>query len=254
MQKYEITEKEMPCEYGENRIYGKVYIPETDKEKLPVMILSHGYNGTGESMADFARGLAECGVITYHYDFCGGSNYSKSSGNSLNMSIYTETEDLKAVVKMLDGIDNTGDIYLYGESQGGLVSSLVAADLNEEIAGLLLLYPAFCIPDDWHGKWADEALWKDNKIDVMGMMLSRKFYDELPEYDVFEHIKKFKKPTVIFQGGKDVIVSEGYAQKAKDSFENAELVMYPEEGHGFSPTARQDVFERIKMYFADKLS
>ena len=39
-------------------------------------------------------------------------------------------------------------IVLIGESQGGLVSALAAAERKRQISSLILIYPALCIPDN----------------------------------------------------------------------------------------------------------
>ena len=66
------------------------------------------------------------------------------------MMILTEKGDLLEVVKYVQsntGVD-PGKIILVGCSQGGFVSALAAAVLDAQIAGLVLQYPALCIPDD----------------------------------------------------------------------------------------------------------
>ena len=146
--KYSI--KEMPCLYEDRRIYGVLYSPEGGK-KAPAVILSHGYNSSYTELTDFAEKLAQNGFYAYCYDFCGGSARSKSSGNSTDMTLYSEMEDLRAVMDMISSLSFIENIYLYGESQGGYVSALTAAQLPERIAGEVLLYPALCIPDNWRG-------------------------------------------------------------------------------------------------------
>lgn len=68
------------------------------------------------------------------------------------MSIIDEQMALESIIKHLKSqqdIDTTR-IILVGESQGGLVSSLVAANKLNYIYKLILVYPALCIPDDWN--------------------------------------------------------------------------------------------------------
>lgn len=248
MKKCDYIKKEMSCINANNLIYGVIYIPQTEKKKLPTLILSHGYNSSHKDLQDFAQELAQHEIITYCYDFCGGSTVSKSNGKSTDMSIRTEQEDLKAVIDMIGALDNVDEdkLYLYGESQGGFVSALVATELQKKIAGLLLLFPAFCIPDDWNKRNAEDL---PDIIDFMGMEISRKFYDELPQFDVFEYIGGFQQPVIIFHGDCDYLVPLSYAQKATASFSNASLQVFQGEGHGFSPEARQRVLKQICVYF-----
>ncbi|MCH5349669.1 MAG: prolyl oligopeptidase family serine peptidase, partial [Oscillospiraceae bacterium] len=147
-------------------------------------------------------------------------------------------DDLQTVIAHIGSLDyiDTDNIYLYGESQGGFVSSLTA---DEKIKGLYLLYPAFCIPDNWAGKTLDED------TEFMGMTLSNRFCEGLPKYDVFEHIKKYNGTVKIYHGDSDTLVSLPYAQQAAESFKNAELIVFGGEGHGFSSSARRKLVDLI---------
>ena len=51
------------------------------------------------------------------------------------------------MIQSLSYVDND-NIFLLGSSQGGVVSAITAADNSEDIAGAVLLYPAFVLVDD----------------------------------------------------------------------------------------------------------
>lgn len=242
------TVNEMPCKSGNNNIFGMMYLPVERAEKMPAVILSHGYNSSYAHVADMAQCLADKGFAAYCYDFCGGSTISKSDGASTDMSIVTEIADLKNVIRMISDIDHidTEKLFLYGESQGGFVSALTAAQCPEKIAGMVLLYPAFCIPDQWLIKDPEKMT---EPFDFMGMNLSRKFRDELPDYDVFEAIKKFHKPVSVHHGDADGLVDIAYAEKICKAFPDCGLHIYENEGHGFSAGARKILRERTAEFF-----
>lgn len=236
---YNIIDQEMSISIGDGFIYGKAFTPKgASGKKLPAMILSHGYNSSHEDLADLASALAEQGVFAYCFDFRGGSLHSKSSGSSLEMSIQSEIDDLRAVISHIEGMNciDRERIYLYGESQGGFVSALTA---DEKIKGLYLLYPAFCIPDQWEGRTIE------GEADFMGMPLSSCYCEGLPKYDVFEHISKYNGPVKIYHGGRDALVPLSYSEKAKKSFKNAKLSVFPDDGHGFSIGARSLLIDEI---------
>ncbi len=134
---------------GEKRICGELYRPEAH-ENCPMLVMSHGFNGSSEGMRYEAERMASRGAAVCCFDFCGGGTRSKSSGTTLGMTIPSEQEDLKIVVehiKKLPWIDRNR-LYLFGSSQGGFVTALTAPELDG-IAGVFLEFPAFCIPDDW---------------------------------------------------------------------------------------------------------
>lgn len=248
------TVTEMPCKSGKNNIYGVLYRPLNPPEKMPVVILSHGYNSCCAHVADLASFLSEKGFAVYCYDFCGGSTLSKSEGSSTDMSISSEIADLKSVIAMLSECSFTDKdrIFLYGESQGGFVSALTAAEKGNGIAGMVLLYPAFCIPDTWLPKKAEEMT---EPFDFMGMTLSRAFRDGLPEYDVFEAVSNFTNPVLLLHGDNDKLVDISYSERLKTAFPSSELRVFAGEGHGFSDLARKQMrimtaefLEKIAFY------
>ncbi|MEK5235599.1 alpha/beta hydrolase [Paenibacillus sp. FSL L8-0470] len=88
----------------------------------------------------------------YCFDFCGGCTHGegRSDGETTDMTVQTECEDLKAVmdyVKSLSYVD-ASKVSLMGFSQGGFISALTVAQRANEVEALILLYPALCIPDD----------------------------------------------------------------------------------------------------------
>ena len=53
---------------------------------------------------------------------------------------------------------------------------------------------------------------------------------------------------IIFQGDKDVIVSQEYTEKAAKFYQNVKIEMFPGEGHGFSEQASQKVMEMTHKF------
>ena len=126
-----------------------IYVPENAGEKLPAVIFSHGFGGNYRVGAQYAEILAENGYAVYCFDFCGGSPGSRSDGSTLEMSVFTEKDDLDAVIETIRGLDyiDGDNIFLMGSSQGGAVSAIAAAERKEDIRGMILLYPAFVLAD-----------------------------------------------------------------------------------------------------------
>ncbi len=230
-----ITVKEHIIEYGSNKIYGKIYTPQ--KEGVyPAVIMCHGYNGVGDDFVTECTYFAQNGYIAYAFDFCGGSGRSKSSGKSTDMTIFTEKEDLIAVFKNIKELSNVDSekIFLHGGSQGGLVAALAAEELADEVKGLMLYFPAFNIPYDWTAMHPDI-----NKIPEVipwwGLDLGKEFAVSIHNYKTFEHIGSYSKNVLILYGANDAIVQRSYMDKAKETYKNCELIVYSNEGHGFTP-------------------
>lgn len=248
----EYKEEELHCTYDDADIFGTLYTPDNGREKHPTVILSHGYNCIGADMRDIAQALAANGVMAYTFDYCGGSTRSSSSGDSVDMSIETEQNNLCHVIDMVSQMDNADDsqIYLYGESQGGFVAALTGAQMPDRIAGMFLIYPAFCIVDQWLAM--DPETMTEPFNFMGGMTLSKTFYDGVPRYDVYEHIKAFTGPVLIYQGDKDQVVDISYAYKIDEAFPDSSLTIVEGAGHGFGGSDRQMVKEGVCGFFSER--
>lgn len=248
----EYVTEELHCIYNDSDIFGKLYIPDNGREKHPTVILSHGYNCIGDDMRDIAIDLARNGIMAYTFDYCGGSLRSSSSGDSVDMSIETEQDDLRHVIDMISGMDSADSdkLYIYGESQGGFVAALTGAEMPDRIAGMFLVYPAFSIVDQWLAMNPDDM--KEPFSFMGGMMLSKTFYDGVPRYDVYEHIKSFTNPVLIYQGDKDQVVNVSYAKRIDEAFPDSVLTIVEGAGHGFGGKDRTLVKDGVCQFFIDK--
>lgn len=247
----EFSKEELHCKYDDTDIFGTLYTPENGRNVHPAVILSHGYNCIGEDMKDIAESLAQNGVLAYTFDYCGGSTRSASSGETVDMSIETEQDNLRHVITMICEMESVDidRVYLYGESQGGFVAALTASEIPSSIAGMFLVYPAFSIVDQWLAMDPDEMT---EPFEFMGSMtLSKTFYDGVPRYDVYERIKNFTGHVMIYQGDKDPVVGLDYAKRADEAFPDSELIVVEGAGHGFGGKDRELVKNGVCGYFAD---
>ncbi len=241
---YKVSVSDLSIAKGDRTVYGKIYTPQGEG-KFPVILFSHGYNGIH---ADFAREctfFASRGYICYAFDFCGGSGRSKSSGKTTDMTVFTEKEDLLAVLDHFRAMENADadSIFLLGGSQGGLVTALTAAERPDQVRAVILYFPALVIPDNWRQNYPDV-----NKIpevtDFWGMKLGKNFFLSMRDLDPYAQIGAYKGNVLIFQGDQDTIVPMSSSQRAADIYENAQLIKMPGEGHGFSPKALTQVMEQ----------
>lgn len=227
---------------------GTLYNPE-NAEKCPVVIMSHGYNGQKTDFEISAKYLAENGIGAVCYTFCGGSLSDESGFPTTEMTLFTEKEDLCAVldeVRTWNWVD-AENIYLFGASQGGMVSALAAEEREADINGLILLYPAFCIPDDWNRRFPNREDIPEAQ-DVWGMMLGRRFFETIHGLDVKKHIGSFAKDVLIMHGAEDSVVAVAYGEWAAGKYPNARLEVFQNEGHGFSEYGDRRM-EAMLLYF-----
>ena len=241
----DITEEVVYAHRDSLDIYGLMYKP-AGQTNLPIVICSHSSSLTHKAMKGYAQKIAQQGYAAYCFDFCGGSSESLSGGSTDSMTVFTEVEDLKSVVAMVKTLDyvDTTKIVLLGSSQGGLVSSLLAEDIPNEIASMVLFYPAYNIPElvkmfsglgngsSWgDGSWGDGS-WGGGFGGMMSM--SDAFVNSIKDFDVWSHIGTFPKPVCIVHGTSDFIVPISNSEKAVGLYPDAQL--HPIEGanHGFN--------------------
>ena len=248
---YSVTHDDLWLANGEQKIYGVLYRPE-GLDKAPLIIISHGFAETHSFGTAYAEALAPLGYAVYCFDFCGGSNDSLSDGKTTEMSVCSERADLTAVIAALRELDyiDPDRIILIGDSQGGFVSALVAADHKDLIEKLVLIYPAFCIQDDWVKQYPQGADIPET-IDCWGTTIGRAYVKCLYGLDIYGTIAAYEGPVQIFHGDQDEVVALSYSKKALEAYKNASLKVMTGEGHGFSNEARDTVIETIKEFLQD---
>jgi len=244
MERKELIIEEHIIETDDKTIYGTIYMPKGEG-KYPAVILSHGYNGVNSDFIKECRYFAENGYVAYAFDFCGGSTRSKSSGATTDMTLFTEKNDLLTVFENISSLDNVDaeQIFLFGGSQGGMVSALVAAELKEKVAGMILYYPAFCIPDNWRVMYPDLDKVPE-VINFWGMNLGKVFARSIHDFNTYDTIGNYSGDVLIIYGEKDPIVSMGDMEKAKEVYNSVELIVLENEAHGFSPSAAKYAMEK----------
>ena len=208
---------------------------------IPV-IMSHAFLMNQKMMKKYAVELAKRGYVV---------------GKFSDMSIDTEKEDLISVmnyVKALHYIDRQR-LILFGASQGGFVSCLVAAELKDEIDKLILIYPALCIPDDAKKGKMQTIEFDPENID---QTFKRKMFKLSPEYpksainiNIYEEIKKIDCPIFIVHGNQDKIVDPRYSERALQVSKNelSDLKIVEGAGHGFN----REQFRTAMAYVIDYL-
>ncbi len=249
-----VDSAEVWSERDGNRIFGMMYYNSASSKKQPAVILSHSSSLTHEAMSGYALAIAKMGYAAYCFDFCGGSDKSKSDGKTDEMTVFTEVEDLRAVVKTVKSQANVepSQVYLLGSSQGGLVSALLADECPDDFAGMILFYPAFNIPDmvnqfsgfgDWgdfgdFGNWGDFGDFGDwgdfGDFGGFGMNYSEAFCNSMRGYDVYANIGTFAKKVLILHGSNDMIVKISYSQQAVETYPDASLITIEGANHGFN--------------------
>ena len=230
---------------------GTLYRPESE-EKVPLIIASHelGSDGFRPWWVNYANHWVNVGYAVVCFDFSGGGERSRSEGKTTDMSVLTEVSDLEQVfaeAKQWDFVDNKR-IFLVGGSQGGGVSTIVAARHPKEVAALVLLYPAFHLPDDLRVRYPDPAKWPES--DDRGMItIGRHYIEDMYNYDYQADMRAYSGPVLIVHGNVDQVVPLKGSQEAVGIFPNARLHIIKGAGHVFMTDSQQQEFLQIADEF-----
>lgn len=219
----------------QHTINGYLYLPNTDSSTYPLIIICHGINSGMGSTSSYADFYANNGIAAFVFDFIGGSKESASGGSMSEMSVLTEIDDLSAVYDYLQNMDifDKNKIFLHGDSQGGLVSALYAANAPQKVAGLVLFYPAFVIPDFAREQYGNLAGIPDHP-DALGTdTVGKKYFQDVIDMDPYAIIGNYDKNVLIIHGDADQGVPISYSQRAEKVYSHATLITMPGAGHGF---------------------
>lgn len=156
------------------------------------------------------------------------------------MTVPNEIEDLKRVVRyalQLDGCN--GKIGLLGHSQGGVVVSMTAGEMNDTISAVTLLAPAAVLRED--------AI-RGNTFGVSYDPIDPPEYVELPggrklgrEYiltafrlPIYETAIRYQGAAFLIHGTGDRVAPYSYSERYKNIWKNSELHLMEGYDHGFS--------------------
>lgn len=294
-------------------IYGMFQVPLTfnpewlenpEGRTFPVAIECHGYNtnSNGYLSAHWANTWCEKGYIAYTFDFVGGApgqkeNYSRGVRSGLkgaepwdeyggfwdHMSVKTEVEDLDLVIDQIKELDfiNTDYICLMGQSQGGVVSALVAAQrekkredegLGSDIAGLVLIYPALSFVNDMHAQYPtledmEKAIDPESgRIFIMGANIGPDYikdcyewgkYDEsIGAITIYDMIKGYSNSVLIVTGSADTTVDPSWSYNAINQLTSpygdtqSTLVLVSNALHAFDMMGTTPVKQKLMAYEA----
>ena len=237
-------------ENGSRRIYGELFTPQNAKKNGPVAIIAHGFNGTHDWGRNYFKTMSELGYMCYTFDFPCGSVRSRSDNNTLNMSILDEVSDLKAIVNYFRKQGHQ-HIVLIGESQGGLVSALTAADLKEKVSQLVLVYPALCIADNWRQRYPRLEDIQD-VTELWGVKMGRRFFEEIHDMRPLDLIGQYRGPVIIVQGDADRVVSMDDSHRAQLLYSTGTLLhIIPGAGHGFKPDELKQEMKYLEQFLQE---
>ena len=252
------TTQEIWVQNGDNRIYGVAYVPNTDK-KVPLVIFSHELGNDHTSGVRYAERLAEAGYAAYVFDFCGGTvGGNRSDGSNREMSILTEASDLESVLSTAKSWDfvNPDKIVLLGGSMGGLVTTVVGSTHQDEIAGMILMYPALSAKDDSEAEQYQTEDDVPEDVSLFGgwIHVGKNYITDLWKVDFNQLLSSYQGHMLLLHGDKDSTVPLSYSEEAKEIIPDCEFYVIKDGGHEFFGQPFEDAMGYILPYLEKQLN
>ena len=251
--------EEIWCENGSSRIYGVACIPETEG-RLPLVIFSHELGNNHEAGVRYAERLAAHGYAAYVFDFCGGSaggTQNRSDGSNSEMSVLTEASDLSSVLdaaKAWPFVDSE-KIFLLGGSQGGLVTIITGCERQDELAGMMLMYPALSAKADSQANSyaSPEEVPEDVPLFGGWMHVGRNYITDLWKVDFDQLLASYRGKLLLLHGDRDGTVDISWSEQAAENIPDCEFHVIPGGGHEFYGQPFEDAMGYILSYIDGQL-
>ena len=255
----DIVTEEYTVTYEDKKLYGQITAPKDYKnKKLPVVVISHGFNNTFDMYKDYIQLLAKQGFLVYGFDYYGGSRNSKSGGQDmLQMSVKTELTDLTNVVEKLtsESYVDKDHLSIIGVSQGGVVASLYAATKPEHIYKLGLIFPAYVLFDDvketYQSLGSPSFDQLPDSLTHHNASLGKIYLTDALDIDIEDVQRKIIAPTLIVHGTNDTIAPYQYSVDAIQRIPNAKLVTVEGGSHRIDENFSKIAIPDIQNFLAE---
>ncbi|MBU3100525.1 MULTISPECIES: alpha/beta hydrolase [Clostridium] len=212
------------------RLRGMLHIPENINNKVPIVIIFHGFCGDKMGphfiFVKLSRLLEKAGIACIRFDFAGSG---ESDGDFIDMTMDTELKDANNIlnyVRTLDFVDNDR-IGIVGLSMGGAIASMLAGERKSDIETLCLWAPAgnmgeIILEKHYIGAGFEEFM-QNGYFDVEGLLVGTKFVDNVKNIKIYEKAAEYDKKSLIIHGDKDDVVSLSASQKYIDFWGDSSL-------------------------------
>ena len=254
------TTQEIWVQNGDDRIYGVAYVPAAEEgKKVPLVIFSHELGNDHTSGERYAERLAEAGYAAYVFDFRGGTvGGNRSDGSNSEMSILTEASDLESVLaaaKTWDFVD-PDKIVLLGGSMGGLVTTVVGSTHQDEIAGMILMYPALSAKDDSGAEQYQSEDDVPEDVSLFGgwIHVGKNYITDLWTVDFDQLLSSYQGHMLLLHGDKDNTVPLSYSEAAREIIPDCEFYVIKDGGHEFFGQPFEDAMSYILPYLEGQLN
>lgn len=245
------TKKELTAEKAENK---ETVEKAGNEERMPLMILVHGFTGDMEERHILAvqRTANEEGFAVLRAEMYG---HGKSGGAFGNHTLMKWISNILSVIDYARKLDFVSDLYLCGHSQGGLLTMLAGAMERDRLKAILPLSPASMIPEiarqgELLGVRFDPEHIPPELDAGKSLTIGENYIRVAQLIDVDLAIARYDGPVLIVHGTGDESVPYYYSQEVAAKYADARLVPIPGDTHCYDLHLEQ-VTEAVRAFLRE---
>lgn len=245
--------------------YGKLSVrmatpPDFDPvgKKYPVILVMHGVMATKQTppLPHLAGQLAKEGYVCLRFDF---NAQGGSDGDLLKNTVPSEIEDARAVFQYARSLPFAKNVSLLGHSQGGLVATMLAGDLQRQGCppkAVAVLAPGVSVrtyaqEGRFFGAHCDPSD-PPEYVRVWWYRFGRDYIQSAQTLPIEEMASQYTGPLCVIQGGKDTIVPPEEVEAFVAIFPQVQYTRIEKAGHLFL-WHQAPVLTLLKAFFGDSL-
>ena len=210
-------------------------------EKCPVVVLMHGFISRKENplFEEMEKQLLEKKIAVVRFDFDG---HGKSEGDFSKMTVASEVEDGKTMVRYAHSLKFADGVSIAGHSQGGLIASLVAGEMGAaEIDRVVLMAPAAVLREDairgnTQGNIYDPLNVPEEGVPLFGgrLTLGAPFIRSAQRLDIYHTAGQYTGEVLLLHGLNDTLVPWTFSEYYTLVYKNARAEYLEGLDHGFT--------------------
>jgi len=241
----------------EIRLECEINLPKAQREPCPIVVLFHGFTGNKDEphLLAVTQALNEAGAAVLRADLYG---HGKSGGSFENHTLFKWIGNAMTLMDAARKMEWSGDLYLCGHSQGGLLAMLAAGMKRDQVKGVIALAPALMIPEGARrGRLLGEPFDPDHVPESLpawgGLTLNGNYVRVAQTIDVRKVASKYTGPLLLVHGTDDGAVPAKVSVAAAKYCQGAELHLIEGDGHCFERHL-EEMTETVKDWMTRRLA
>jgi pimeloyl-ACP methyl ester carboxylesterase len=239
--------------YIELEVKGKIlrgYFHKPQGKAKDIVIMFHGFTGHKNENSYMFRTLSRMleaeSVASLRFDFSGSGD---SDGDFRDMTYFTELEEAKAILEFAVTLTECKKVIALGFSMGGAVLAQASLAQKDLIRKMILVSAAGNMKDLFKRLTETNRPVGDNDVDMGGYAMSKKTYETLKNFDLYQNLSTFDRPVLIIHGELDTAVPLAYGQKFASLYPDSQLHVIAGAPHGYSTMdMRSELYQTILNY------